>query len=122
MPLRYLLDEQLRGILWRAIQRHNLTGVDRIDVIRVGDPPDLPLGTPDPDILHWTEREDRILVSWDKSTLPVHLANHQQAGHHSPGIFLIRQRCALSVVVDFLAYAAHQSDPVDWQEQIVRIP
>lgn len=24
MPLSYVLDENLRGVLWRAVQRHNL--------------------------------------------------------------------------------------------------
>jgi hypothetical protein len=62
-PLRYLLDENLRGRLWQAIGVHNQTGAYPIDVVRVGDPPDLPLGSLDPDILLWAEREGRILVS-----------------------------------------------------------
>jgi hypothetical protein len=48
MALRYVLDENLRGRLWSAFQRHNAAGVDRVDVTRVGDPLDLPLGTADP--------------------------------------------------------------------------
>jgi hypothetical protein len=63
MPLAFVLDEHLRGSLWRALQRWNLLGVDVLDVVRVGDPPDLPLGTSDPDLLAWAEREGRILVS-----------------------------------------------------------
>jgi len=48
MPLRYLLDENQRGVLWHVIQRHNARGIDPIDTVRVGDTPDLPLGTDDP--------------------------------------------------------------------------
>jgi hypothetical protein len=44
MPLRYLLDENQRGVLWHVIQRHNARGVDPIDAVRVGDLPELPLG------------------------------------------------------------------------------
>jgi hypothetical protein len=113
MPLRYLLDEHLRGILWRAVRRHNIAGIEPIDVTRIGDPPDLPLGTPDADILLWVERESRILVSWDASSMPGYLANHLRAGHHSPGVFVIRKRVALPHVVDFLVYAAYQSDATD---------
>lgn len=38
MPLRYLLDENLRGPWWNAIQRHNSFGTNTIDAVRVGDP------------------------------------------------------------------------------------
>lgn len=33
--LTFLLDEQLRGPLWKAIQRHNQTGGLPIDAMRV---------------------------------------------------------------------------------------
>ena len=55
MNPRFLLDEHLRGFLWKAIRHHNLIGGDFIDAIRVGDPADLPLGSSDPDILIWAE-------------------------------------------------------------------
>jgi hypothetical protein len=122
MSLRYGLDEHLRGPLWGAIQQHNAAGVDPLDVVRVGDPPDLPLGTVDPDLLLWAEREGRILVSLDKKSLPGHLANHLQAGHHSPGIFIIRQRATLPRVVAYLARVASTSDPLAWQDHITYIP
>jgi hypothetical protein len=44
MALRYVLDTHLRGPLWRAIQWHNSAGINPLDVVRVGDPSDLPLG------------------------------------------------------------------------------
>ncbi|HBI44414.1 MAG TPA: hypothetical protein DDY78_16405 [Planctomycetales bacterium] len=103
MPLRFLLDEDLRGwALWQAIRRHNAVNVDPIDVARVGDPVDLPLGTKDPDVLIWAERCCRIVVSRDESTMKSHLAIHLRAGHGSPGLFLMRKRSRLFDVVDFL--------------------
>jgi hypothetical protein len=54
--LCFLLDEHLRGPLWLAILRHNSQGGLPIDVVRVGDSPDLPLGSTDLDILLWAER------------------------------------------------------------------
>ena len=47
MAIRFVLDEHLRGPLWRAVQRHNARAEDPIDVVRVGDLPDLPLGSDD---------------------------------------------------------------------------
>jgi Domain of unknown function (DUF5615) len=122
MPLTFLLDEHLRGTLWRALQRHNAGGLEPLDVIRVGDAPDLPLGTLDPEILIWAERAGRILISRDASTLSGHLADHMQAGDHSPGIFMVRRRCLLAQVVAFLVEAAYRSDATDWENRIEYIP
>jgi hypothetical protein len=72
MAIRFVLDEHLRGPLWRAVQRHNARAEDSIDVVRVGDPPDLPLGSDDAAVLAWAERERRILVTCDKNTMPTH--------------------------------------------------
>jgi hypothetical protein len=70
---------------------HNARQLDPLDAIPVGDPPDLPLGSLVPDIIAWAEREIRFLDSFDRSSLPVCLATHLQAGHQSAGIFLIRR-------------------------------
>ncbi len=118
MPLTYLLDEHLRGPLWRAVQWHNLRGVRPLNVIRVGDPPDLPLGTADPEILLWAEREARILVSDDRKTMARHLADHLQAGHHSPGIFTFRRLTPLPQVIEFLVLVAYESEAAEWQDRI----
>jgi len=80
MLVRYLLDENLRGILWGAILLHNRPGLDRIDCVRVGDPEDLPRGSKDPAILVWAERENRLIVSLDKKTMPAHAKAHLEAG------------------------------------------
>jgi predicted nuclease of predicted toxin-antitoxin system len=73
MPLTYVLDEHLRQTLRRAIQRHNADGSFVIEVTQVGDPVDLPLGSTDPDILLWAEKEGRVVVTRDYSTMRSHL-------------------------------------------------
>ena len=123
MPLRFLLDENLRGgALWRAIQRHNAAGIDPLDAVRVGDPVDLPCGSIDPDILIWAEREGRILATLDRRTIATHVAAHLRAGRHSPGVFLVRGGPPLSQVVAFLVLAAHAGDPADYHNRIEYIP
>src|SRR6266568_2662106 len=113
MPLSFVLDEHLRGPLWKAIQRHNTRGLNPLDVVRVGDPLDLPLGSADPEILIWAEREGRILVSEDHKTMARHLADHLQAGRHSPGIYTLRPLAPLLPVVSYLEAAAYASEPVE---------
>ena len=122
MPLAFVLDEQLRGPLWHAIGSHNMRGVHPIDAVRVGDSPDLPLGSLDPDILVWAEAHDRILVTKDEKTLKSYLAKHLQTGRHSPGVFIIRRGSTLAGVTFFLAVAAHASESADWRDQVVYIP
>jgi hypothetical protein len=122
MPLRYLLDENLRGYLWQAIQSHNARQLDFIDATRVGDATEVSLQSPDPLILLSTEETGRILVSRDKRTLPLHLRAHLDAHHHSPGIFVVRRSSSISAVVWYLAAAAYASEPSEWQDAIHYIP
>jgi Domain of unknown function (DUF5615) len=91
MSIKFLFDENLEDRLRLAVTRHNLRGIDLIDVVSIGDSPDLPRGIDDPDILIWAEREARILVSHDLSTLPNFLSDHLRDQRHSPGVFLIRR-------------------------------
>jgi hypothetical protein len=122
MPLRYVLDEQLRRALWRATQQYNAAGVAPIDVVRVGGPADPPLGTVDPDLLLWAESQNRILVSFDKKTMPQHLADHLQSGRHSPGVFIIRPGSTIPQVVSFLVIAAYACDPDHFRDRVEYIP
>src|SRR5262245_20881679 len=123
MSLRFLLDEHLRGGgLWQAIRQHNSQGIEPLDAVRVGDPADLPLGTPDPLLLLWAEREGRVLVTRDQQTMPGHLAAHLASGHHLPGILLIRKHTTLAQIVFHLALHAYAADPALLQDSIVYIP
>ena len=123
MPVRFLLDEQMRGKpLWHALRRLQSSGSFAIDVIRVGDAPDLPLGTTDPDILIWSEREGRILISEGRRTITRHLAEHLRSGQTSPGIFVVRRGASLADVVRWLQLVAIDDDPGAWRDQATFIP
>ena len=122
MPLRFLLDENLRGrALWQAIGQNNARSANPLDIVRVGDPPDLPLQSSDATILLWAEREGRIFLSRDKKTLPGHMADHLQAGHHSPGVLIPRRGCTIPQLVAYLELAAYAGDPATYQDTITYI-
>ena len=118
MPPRYLLDENLRGPLWRACRQHNSRGQMPIDIVRVGDAACPALGSLDPEVLVWAEGAGRIVVTFDKSSLAAHLADHLRSGHHSPGIFTVRRLSSVARVVDFLVAAAYASEDYEWQDRI----
>src|SRR5262245_33446348 len=120
--LRFLLDEHLRGPLALAVLRHNAQGGLPIDAVRVGDPPDLPLGSDDPTILLWAEPEGRILLTEDVHTMPGYLAQHLQDGHHAPGIFVISTGCSIGQLVSHLELVAHAGEAADYEDTITYVP
>ncbi|MSQ93663.1 MAG: hypothetical protein EXR98_03810 [Gemmataceae bacterium] len=120
--LRFILDEHLRGPLWSAIARHNTLGGLPIDATRVGDSPDLPLGTDDASLLLWAEREGRILLTEDVHTMPGHLAQHVQSGRHSPGVFVISVGFSIKEIVEHLELVAHAGAPQVYQDTITYVP
>lgn len=121
MPLSFLFDEHLRGTLPEAVLRQARRQGYFLDVVQVGDMPDLPLGTPDPVILRWAAAEGRILVSRDVKSLPDHLAAHQALGHRSAGIFIVREPLNLALA-DWLVLYAVATDPDEWADRIAFIP
>ncbi len=122
MLVRYLLDENLRGILWGAILVHNRRGLDRIDCVRVGEVEDLPRGSKDPAILRWAERENRVIVSLDKKTMPAHAKAHLERGRHLPGILLVRPHSSAKAVVHYLSIVVHATELEEWNGRIEFIP
>jgi hypothetical protein len=122
MPITFVFDEHFRGLLWIAVRHHNAAGVNPIDAVRVGDPPDLPLGTLDPGLLLWAEREGRVVITYDRGTMPTHLDDHLKAGRHSPGVLIIRQGFPLKQIVSHLALVAHAEDPDNLRDMYDFIP
>jgi predicted nuclease of predicted toxin-antitoxin system len=120
-PLRFVIDEQMRGRLLHAVQNHNTKSKFPIDATQVGDPQDLPRGTSDPDILLWAERNDRIVVTWDQSTMTVAFLAHLAAGRHSPGVVILRST-TLPAAVTALETIAYASLPGEWFDRIDYFP
>ena len=122
MTPRFVLDEQLRGPLWNAVQWHNRRGAHLLDVVRVGDPPELQLGASDVEVLRWAESEGRIIVSNDRSTLVTCFEQHLGARRHSAGLFLLRPLTTLPRIIEFLVAVAHASESSEWVDVWRYIP
>jgi hypothetical protein len=122
MALSFLLDENMPGQLWHAIQQHNAQGVNVLDVLHKGHSLGPPYSTLDPDLLLWCEANGRVLISSDRNTMPAHFMAHLQAGHHSPGLLLMRPTWTIPAVVDSLVLYDQLCDPQDLVDQIEFIP
>lgn len=121
MPLAFPLDEHLRDLLL-AIRAHNRGGGRPVDAVGVGEPPDLPFGSSDPDFLVWAEAHGRIVVSRDFRTMPGHLLDHLAAGRRSPGVALLRPSAWITEVVAYLEVAAHAAEPYEFADAVRVIP
>jgi hypothetical protein len=122
MLVRYLLDENLRGILWGAISLHNQGHRAFIDCVRVGDPEDLPRGSGDGEILQWAEREKRVIISMDKRTMPLEARTILERGGHFSGVLLVRAGFSARAIVDYLELLAHATELDEWRDRIEFIP
>jgi hypothetical protein len=117
-----VLDENLRGPIWAALQRANARRTIPLEIACVGEEADLPLAVSDPELLRWAEEHKFIVVSNDVRTMPVHHRVHLQAGRHCPGVFLIELPAAIPRILDALFYYAEESDDDLWYDQLVYIP
>jgi len=79
-------------------------------------------GTPDPQLLHWIEREGYILVSRNRRTMPHHLRDHLEAGGHIPGIFLLRRRSPIGLILEDLLLIWEVGRLEEYRDRIEYLP
>jgi hypothetical protein len=116
--IRFLIDENLA-----SLYREQLLRLEPAPVVRaVGDPDAPPRGAPDEEILRWCEENDFLLVTDNRSTMPVHLANHLMEGHRVPGILTIRPRASIGKVLEALEAIAGAAFEGEYRDRIVFIP
>jgi len=86
-----------------------------VDVRVMGEPGSPPLETDDPDLLAWTEREGRILVTRNRRTIPAHFAAILNAGGHVAGILMVGEDLAVARVVEDLLLIWSASEAEEWR-------
>jgi hypothetical protein len=118
MKPRFLLDEHIN----RAIQRQLRRLDAQIEVLATGDPGAPPLGTSDPDILVWLEEHGYILVTENRSTIPVHLTDHFAAGRHIPGVLWIRPNVGIGRIIEDLYLIWFASEAKEYWDRTLFIP
>ena len=122
MQLTYLIDEHLRGAFREALFREGVSKGFVLDLLQVGDEGAPPTGTQDPDLLVWCNQVDRIMVSYDRNTMPEHFAALLATGGTSSGLFLIRPGVQWQDILAELVLRAVASLPDEYREQIIYIP
>jgi hypothetical protein len=121
MPLKFLLDEDSLGLA-EAVDRHNITAAIPIDLIAIGGDESLPRRTTDDVILAWAEEQERIVITGDKSTMQTWLMAHLDAGHASPGVFILKEGATLRQIIDYLELVTEAGTPEDFANRVEWIP
>lgn len=116
--VHYLLDENLPHRLKNQLIFHEPS----MEILFIGENSAPPLGTQDPDILKWIEQNDFILVSRNRSTMPVHLKEHLAEGGHVPGILLIRKEILIGKLIEDLLLIWGASEAGEYRDQIAYLP
>ena len=116
--IRFLLDEDTSHIIKKGLEYRHPEVEFRV-IGREGVPP---LGTKDEEILEFLEREAYILVSSNRSTMPMHLETHLRKGGHIPGVLLLRPGFSYREIIDTIELILFASVPEDFRDQVVYIP
>ena len=116
--IRYLLDEDTP----HAIRDQLLRRKPEMEVLVVGDDVAPALGTSDRELLQWIERVGYILVSRNRRSMPRHLQEHLETGGHVPGIFLLRRRHSLGLVIKDLMLIWEAGRPKEYRDRVEYLP
>jgi hypothetical protein len=69
--------------------------------------------------LQWIEQNDYLLVTANRTSMPIHLRDHLAAGHHVPGILILPRQWNLGRVLDELQLIWAASFPDEYCDRIV---
>lgn len=118
MKFRFLLDEHLSPKLIDALLEYNKS----IDITFVGGKYAPAYGTLDPDILIFCEAERRLLVTNNRLTMPVHIADHLSTNKHHWGVLEIRPKTTIGQLVEELYLFWETSEAEEWVDRMEWIP
>ena len=114
--LRLISDENFHGDIVRGLRRR----LPEIDLIRVQDAG--LSGISDPALLNWASEQNRILLTHDRATIPLHVVKRFKSGLKVSGVFLVDDRAAIGQLIDELMLAIQCSEQLDWHDLLVYFP
>jgi hypothetical protein len=118
MAIKYLIDENVNPIYTIQLRRIKADLTVRA-VGEVGTPPQ---STLDPEILDWCQKYEFILVTNNRSSMPIHLADHIEKGCYIPGILILNPDLSIGQNLDELILIAEGVFDSEYQNQIIFLP
>jgi hypothetical protein len=115
---RFLVDECVPSALARGLRRW----LPDVLVLQVGEPQAPKKGTPDAELLAFCEKEKRLLITADRSTMPDCVEHHLQEGGHTWGVLLVGPEASLGQVIEELSLVYEASEDAEWIDVLYYLP
>ena len=116
MKIRFLADADLNRAIVSGILRQE-PSIDFLTAQAAG-----LRGLKDAEVLALASVQQRVLVSHDITTMPKHFRAFNQAGKHSPGVFLIPQGVEIGRAIDELLLIWLASEASEWANRLEWLP
>jgi hypothetical protein len=116
--VRFLVDENVTPRLKAALLRRDAA----IDILRVGDADAPAFGTLDPDVLRYSERHQRMLITGNRVSMPEHVTAHLATGGHHWGIMRLRPGAPFRDIIEDLYLVWEVTDAEEWLDHLRWIP
>lgn len=114
--LRLLADEDFDASIVRGL-KHRLPDLDIVDVRGVG-----LRSAPDPEVLEWAAREERVVLTHDVNTLLGFADARVRAGRHHAGVIKVPQKLAIGKAIEDLVYVAQAAAAAELRDQVLHLP
>ncbi|QEI43362.1 hypothetical protein BMF77_03982 [Dolichospermum sp. UHCC 0315A] len=118
MTIKYLIDENINPLYPKQIKLKEPDIVVQV----IGETGIPQKGTLDPEILCWCEENNFVLVTNNRTSMPVHLADHMAVNRHIPGIFILNPNLSVGENIEELILVALASEDGEYQDRIVYLP
>ena len=118
MKVRFLLDENTSPRLKVALLRL----APAIDVRRIGELETPPLGTLDPEVLRFLEVSQRMLITFNRASMPAHVEAYWEAGGHIWGLLWVRRGTPIGRLAEELHLIWEASEAGEWVDRLDWIP
>jgi hypothetical protein len=114
--LRLLADENFNGDIVRGL----LLRQPDLDLLRVQD---VGLaGADDPEVLTWCAKNDRILLTHDRATMPDFAFQRLSAGESMAGLFILDGRFPVGDAIKEILLIAACSEQAEWDGLAIYLP
>ncbi len=116
MKVRFLADADLNRAIVTGLLRRE-PSIDLLGAHAAG-----LRGLHDREVLALAANQERILVSHDVNTLPMHFRAFLDSKRQSPGVFLVPQSLAVASAIEDLLLVWLASDAADWENRLEWLP
>jgi predicted nuclease of predicted toxin-antitoxin system len=114
--IRLLVDQNFNGHILDGLTRRE----PNLEVLHVRD-----VGlaaAPDPTILEWAATQGRVLLTYDRRTIPSSAYARVATGQPMPGVFLVSDEMPISQAIDEILLAVHCLSPDECKDIVKYFP